>query len=267
MCKISLKSKLGFLTVLFSLMTVSFLMAIFGVGIVQSGLQQTSCNATNDNCVNIDCADDFVVLTRPFRIDVSYNAQPVRMGMIIAYTILISWLGLLAVGPSNSFDSFQPTAVSLLSQYSDQLVCGWATPNTVFRSIVCWIVATAGITALVALKYGSQRAMFWVMIGYLLSAVSMISVLTLDANSVRVGLSYCKNKAQLGAGFHKGCSSNPMIGLCAAEAAAALMLWFTYLITKSMYKVLKVLPGRPPRGRGKPAKMDSDEPEEEFTGA
>lgn len=105
------------------------------------------------------------------------------------------------------------------------------------------------------------------MIGYLLSSVSMISVLTLDANSVRVGLSYCKNKAQFSPGFHKDCISNPMIGLCAAEAAAALMLWFTYLITKRMYKVLKVQPGRPPRGRGRPAKMDSDDPDEEFTGA
>jgi hypothetical protein len=88
MCKISLKSKLGFLTVLFSLLTVTFLMAIFGVGIVQSGLQQTSCNATNDNCVTVDCSDDFVVLTRPFRIDISYNSESVRATTVSFHSIL-----------------------------------------------------------------------------------------------------------------------------------------------------------------------------------
>ena len=77
MCKISLRSKLRFLTTLLSLCSLIYLTAVFAAGITQSSLHQTSCNATGHACATIDCSDDFVLLTRPFTMTVFYNKTQV----------------------------------------------------------------------------------------------------------------------------------------------------------------------------------------------
>ena len=124
-------------------------------------------------------------------------------------------------------------------QYSSQLQCGWAGANTAFRSVICWVSISTAIAVFFGLRYESTRTMFWCMLTYMISAIAMISVLTLDANSVRVGASYCKNKAALGAGFTVDCYSMHNVSLCAAEGGAVLLLWCAYLSTKGLYKVFR----------------------------
>lgn len=140
-------------------------------------------------------------------------------------------------------------------QYPTELYCGWSNANTSFRSIVCWLVVVAGIAVFVGMRWDSRRILFWCWFTFMLCSVSMVSVLTLDANSVRVGDSYCANKAQLPSPLSWECPKLSWIGLCAADGASVMLLWATYLATKAMYKVIRK---RQAGVGGTPVKLEDD---------
>lgn len=129
-------------------------------------------------------------------------------------------------------------------QFPDLLFCGWAPSNTAFRSTVCWLVIVAGMAVIAGYRCDSSRTLFWCRNAFLVATVAMISVLTLDSNSVRVGASYCADSLPLPAGMSKKCNSLSLIGLCAADGGAAIVLWITYEVVKATHKVLRDRPAR-----------------------
>lgn len=136
----------------------------------------------------------------------------------------------------------------------------------------------SAIVTLAAMRVSSRRVLWWTSIVNLVVSVSLISVVTLDANSIRVAETFCSKRLVLGPGFSATCDSLSMIGLVAGEGGAVLVSWLFYLSTKALYKYVRtsllihVSPScdcvrasqtrlqRPASGAGKP-----DDEEERFT--
>lgn len=118
-----------------------------------------------------------------------------------------------------------------------------------FRSVVCWVAIVAGLASLAGIEWSSSRALMLCTGTFYLTAVAMISVLTLDSNSVRVGNSYCHNR--LAASLELAdvtCDSLMHVSLCVADGVAVFLLWLAHMSTKASYKFV--------RSKHSPARLD-----------
>ena len=71
--------------------------------------------------------------------------------------------------------------------------CGWSKSNTIYRSIVTWVAAASCVVVVGAIARGSAHVLWMANMAVFASAATMISVMTLDANSIRVGVDYCRS--------------------------------------------------------------------------
>ena len=106
--------------------------------------------------------------------------------------------------------------------------CGWPQSNTAFRSVVAWAALLACVFMQVGVSYDNRNLLViatWVTFG---AAVSMVSVMTLDGNSVRVGQDWC---GSLAPGI-ASCVATTFVGLVCGDALVVLLLYVTHLLGK-----------------------------------
>ena len=109
------------------------------------------------------------------------------------------------------------------------LSCGWPRSNTMFRSVVAWTALVACFTVLTGIVRGSYRMLWlssWTLLG---TAIAMVSVMTLDANSVQVGQDYCSGVLpEVDPSVR--CSSAVYSGLVVGDAVTIVVLYASFAL-------------------------------------
>lgn len=111
------------------------------------------------------------------------------------------------------------------------LFCGWGVTNTAFRSVMDFVVVITAAVTMIGMKQGwdfAETVCSWM---YLVCAVCFASVMTLDANSIRVGNKYCQENISF-TGANVSCHPTFMAGLAIADGFEMILLGVTFYFSR-----------------------------------